>query len=121
MLSRRGFDVSVTPSEEVAAVEEYDPVILGDAVYMGHWLDSAKEFARRFAGELATRRVWLFSSGPVGDRSRKMVQKMGEDPLDVAEILATTKAEGHRVFAGKLDGKNLKGIRRASLLLFRGL
>ena len=88
---------------------------------MGHWLDSAKEFARRFAGELATRRVWLFSSGPVGDRSRKMVQKMGEDPLDVAEILATTKAEGHRVFAGKLDGKNLKGIRRASLLLFRGL
>ena len=47
VLSRRGFDVSVTPSQEVAAVEEYDAVILRSAVYMGHWLDPAKEFARR--------------------------------------------------------------------------
>ena len=46
VLSRRGFDVSVTPSQEVAAVEEYDAVILRSAVYMGHWLDPAKEFAR---------------------------------------------------------------------------
>ena len=43
MLSRRDFDVSVTLSEEVAAVEEPDAVILGTAVYMGHWLDPAKE------------------------------------------------------------------------------
>lgn len=32
---------------EVVAVEEYDAVILRSAVYMGHWLDPAKEFARR--------------------------------------------------------------------------
>lgn len=120
-LSGRGFDVSVIPPEEVATIEGYDAVILGSAVYMGHWLDPAKQFAGRFTDDLATRHVWLFSSGPVGDPSKKMVQKMGEDPLDVAEILATAKAEGHRVFAGKLDRKNLKGAQRASLLLFRGL
>jgi menaquinone-dependent protoporphyrinogen oxidase len=120
-LSGRGFDVSVIPPEQVATIEEYDTVILGSAVYMGHWLDPAKEFAGRFSGEPASRHVWLFSSGPVGDPSKKMVQKMGEDPLDVAEILATAKAEEHRVFAGKLDRKNLKGAQRASLLLFRGL
>lgn len=72
---------------------------------MGHWLDPAKQLVRRFADELATRHVWLFSSGPVGDPAKKMVQKMGEDPLDVAEILSATKAEGHQVLAGKLDRK----------------
>ena len=59
VLSRRGFDVSVTPSQEVAAVEEYDAVILRSAVYMGHWLDPAKEFARRlFRGLEGDFRDW---------------------------------------------------------------
>ena len=121
MLVDRGYEVSVVPPEEVKSIEGCDAVILGSAVYMGHWLDPAKEFATRFEDDLAARLVWLFSSGPVGDPSRKMVQKMGEDPLDVAGILAATKARGHRGFAGKLDRKNLKGARRMSLLLFRGL
>lgn len=50
-----------------------------------------------------------------------MVQKMGEDPVDVAEILAATKARDHRVFAGKIDKKNLSFPERAMLMAFRGL
>ena len=50
-----------------------------------------------------------------------MVQKMGEDPGDVAEILAATKARDHRVFAGKIDRKNLSFPERAMLMAFRGL
>jgi hypothetical protein len=30
---------------------------------------------------------------------------MGEDPLDVAELLRVTKARGHRTFAGRLERK----------------
>ena len=50
-----------------------------------------------------------------------MVQKMGEDPVDVAEILETTRAREHRVFAGKLEKKNLSFPERAILIAFRGM
>jgi menaquinone-dependent protoporphyrinogen oxidase len=51
-----------------------------------------------------------------------MGQKMGEDPVDVAEILETTGAREHRVFAGKLEKKkNLSFPERAILIAFRGM
>jgi menaquinone-dependent protoporphyrinogen oxidase len=49
-----------------------------------------------------------------------MVQKMGEDPVDVTEIRAATKARRHRVFAGKIGKKNLSFSERAMLMAFRG-
>ena len=121
VLAERGFEVSVVPPEEVGSVVDYDAVVLGSATYTGHWLDAAKELVSRSRDDLAVRPVWLFSSGPVGDPSRKMVQKMGEDPLDVADVLAATKARGHRVFAGRLERKNLSVAQRAALMAFRGL
>ncbi len=121
VLAERGFDTTVVPPEEVGSIEDYDAVVLGSAAYAGHWLEPAKELVERSGDALAARPVWLFSSGPVGDPSRKMVQKMGEDPVDVAEILAATKARDHRVFAGKIDRKNLSFPERAMLMAFRGL
>jgi menaquinone-dependent protoporphyrinogen oxidase len=113
--------VTVLLPEAVERIDGYDAVVLGSAVYTGHWLDPAKELVARFGDALAARPVWLFSSGPVGDPSRKLVQQMGVDPVDVGDILAATKARGHRVFAGKLDRRNLGLAQRAALLAFRGL
>jgi menaquinone-dependent protoporphyrinogen oxidase len=121
VLAERGFDTTVVPPEEVGPVEDYDAVVLGSGVYVGHWLESAKQLVDRASDALATRPVWLFSSGPVGDPSKKMVQKMGEDPVDVSEILAATKARDHQVFAGKIDRKNLSFPERAMLMAVRGL
>jgi menaquinone-dependent protoporphyrinogen oxidase len=121
VLAERGFDTTVSPPEEVESIEEYGAAVLGSGVYAGHWLEPAKELVDRSGDALAARPVWLFSSGPVGDPSRKMVQKMGEDPVDVAEILAATKARDHRVFAGKIDRENLSFPERAMLMAFRGL
>lgn len=117
----KGIDATVIPAEKVGTIEGYDAVIVGSAVYLGHWLDPAKALVNRFKVGLATRPVWLFSSGPVGDPSRKIVQKMGVDPVDIPDILRVTKARGHRVFAGKIDRKNLTFPRRAMLLVFRGI
>jgi hypothetical protein len=91
VLSRRalavnGIAVDIVPPEAVDSVEDYDAVILGSAVYTGRWLAPARDFAIRFRDPLATRPVWLFSSAPVGDPSRKLVQSMEEDPADVTRI-----------------------------------
>jgi menaquinone-dependent protoporphyrinogen oxidase len=120
-LARRGLETTVIPPEQVDDAQPYDAVVLGSAVYTGHWLAPAKALAHRAAPSLATRPVWLFSSGPVGDPSRKLVQKMAVDPVDLPEIRQLTQDRGHRLFAGKLERKQLRGLQRVALLLFRGL
>jgi menaquinone-dependent protoporphyrinogen oxidase len=120
-LRRRGLDVDVIAPERVDNVERYDAVVLGSAVYVGHWLEPARQLARQHAAQLARRPVWLFSSGPVGDPARKLVQKMAVDPVEVPEIRQATHAREHRLFAGKLDRKHLTRVQRASLLFFRGI
>ena len=42
--------VDVVPSEQVTSVEDYNAVVLGSAVYAGHWLESARELAERLNG-----------------------------------------------------------------------
>jgi menaquinone-dependent protoporphyrinogen oxidase len=86
VLSERGLDTTVAPPEQVQAIDDYDAVVLGSAVYAGHWLTPAREFVDRCRDALAARPVWLFSSGPIGDPP-----KPEEDPVDVAEILQATR------------------------------
>jgi menaquinone-dependent protoporphyrinogen oxidase len=101
-LSDHGLGVTVLPCDQVDTVDGYDAVVLGSAVYAGHWLKAARALVDRAGGALASRPVWLFSSGPIGDPP-----KPEEDPVDVADILAATRATEHRVFAGKLIRKQL--------------
>ncbi len=51
-LSRQGLTAMVIPPGEVRAVDRYDAVIIGSAVYAGHWLDPAKELVNRFRDAL---------------------------------------------------------------------
>jgi menaquinone-dependent protoporphyrinogen oxidase len=120
-LSEQGLEVTVLDPGDVGTVEEYDAVVLGSAVYVGHWLDPAKDLVNRCRDVLATRPVWLFSSGPVGNPTGKLARAMDREPVDVAAIRAATAARDHQMFAGKLDPKVLTRPQRVSLLVFRGL
>jgi menaquinone-dependent protoporphyrinogen oxidase len=110
VLAERGLDVTVAPPDQVGAdrVGAADAVVLGSAVYAGHWLRDARELVGRAGAAFAARPVWLFSSGPVGDPP-----KPEEDPVDVADLLRATGARQHRVFAGKLVKKQLGFPERA--------
>ena len=70
VLSQRGCEVTVLPPEKAGAVEEFDAVVLGSAVYLGQWMKPARELAERSAGAIASRPVWLFSSGPIGEPAK---------------------------------------------------
>lgn len=120
-LAEQGLTVTVIPPGDVRSLDGYDAVIIGSAVYMGHWLDAAKELVSRFHEALTDRPVWLFSSGPVGKPSSKLAQSMDQDPADLPGMLEATRARDHRRFAGKLDRRVLSLPQRASLLVFRGL
>jgi menaquinone-dependent protoporphyrinogen oxidase len=103
VLDEHGLEATMLSPEEVKGVDGYDAVVIGSAVYAGHWLKPARELVGRCGDALAARPVWLFSSGPIGDPP-----KPEEDPVDVAEIMGATKAREHRVFAGKLVKKQLR-------------
>ena len=109
-LATRGMDVSVVPVQDVETMDGYDAVVLGSAIHMGQWMKPAKKFVARETAVLASRPVWLFSSGPVADPARP------DDPADrrqgdqIAESLA---AREHRVFRGKLDKRGLSFAERA--------
>ena len=38
VLAEHGCEVTVLPPQEVGAVEEFDAVVLGSAVYQGRWM-----------------------------------------------------------------------------------
>jgi menaquinone-dependent protoporphyrinogen oxidase len=120
-LTEHGCAVTVAAPGDVAEVDGYDAVIIGSAVYVGHWLDAAKDLVDRQRSGLATRPVWLFSSGPVGDPAGKLAQGMAKDPAELSGIRAVTTARGHQMFAGKLDRASLGPVQRAVLLAFPGL
>ena len=99
------------PVDGISDFGPYDAVVLGSAVYMGRWLEPARELVRRHATELASRRTWLFSSGPVGDPPRPAP----DEAVDVQEILDSARPVDHRVFAGKIDRSKLSFSERAVL------
>ena len=108
VLAEEGLEVTVIPPEQARAIEQFDAVVLGSAVYMGQWMKPARELVDRSAAALAARPVWLFSSGPVGEPA-----KPAENPVDVSKILQSTKARDHRVFTGRLVRKHLSFPDRA--------
>ena len=102
VLQAAGIEVDVIDPEAVASVEPYDAVVLGSAVYAGRWLASARDLVDREEHRLRERRVWLLSSGPIGEPPRP--RQVPADGLAIEERIG---AVDHQVFEGKLDRSRL--------------
>jgi menaquinone-dependent protoporphyrinogen oxidase len=104
-LERHGLAVTVQPVGEVKAAAEYDAFVIGSAAYVNHWLKEASRFVRKHRSILASRPVWLFSSGPLGT---DLVDAQGRDvirasvPQEFAEF-AEIQPRDRRVFFGAYD------------------
>lgn len=114
MLSKRALDVYVQDPQFVLDLSDFDAVVLGSAVYAGHWVSAAKEIANLIAREDPRPLTWLFSSGPVGEPA-----VAEEEPVDVADIIEATSAREHRVFSGRIDKSKLGFGERAILIAVR--
>lgn len=92
-----------------------DAYVIGSGVYMGSWLPEATSVIERNEAMLATRPLWLFSSGPLLGSTAKMSGDPIADALGPAEgpgsggrkkieeLSAITHPLDHRVFAGAFD------------------
>jgi menaquinone-dependent protoporphyrinogen oxidase len=99
-LRAAGVPTEVRPAATVEDVTGYQAVVLGGAVYAAGWHHDARRFAHRFAAQLATLPVWLFSSGPLDDSAEQ-----GEVPPvpQVDAVLQAVGARGHATFGGRIS------------------
>ncbi|WP_432138426.1 MULTISPECIES: flavodoxin domain-containing protein [unclassified Streptomyces] len=114
-LSRHGCPAEAAPGGRVKDVTPYDAVVVGGALYAGHWHRDARRFVHRHRRELEERPLWLFSSGPLdasaGEREIPPVP-------GVRRTMDRLDARGHVTFGGSLQ-EGAKG-RMARMLLRNG-
>lgn len=114
VLRAAGLETTLERVEAVTAIDGCEAVVLGSAIRIGHWLEPARRFVREHGAELATRPVWLFSSGPIGDPPRPAA-----DPLEIAGFASALGARDHRIFPGKLEMDRLGVAERAIMAAIR--
>ena len=114
-LHNQGLTAEVADIAAMPVVAGHDAVIVGSAVYMGHWLPEARAFVEHNQAQLTRVPVWLFSSGPLGDEQ----PKPEGDPAQLAELLESSGARGHQIFVGKLDATELGFKERLAVKLVK--
>jgi menaquinone-dependent protoporphyrinogen oxidase len=105
-LRKAGLEAEALPAASVKNLAAYDAFVIGGAAYMFHWLKDATKFVRRNRAFLATRPVWLFSSGPIGTEpidAQGRDQKVVAVPREFAELVPAVKARGQEIFFGAVD------------------
>ena len=101
-LERADIEVDERRPEIVGHLNAFDGVVLGSAIYAGHWLKPAKDLVERTSSQMRALPVWLFSTGPIG-----VPLKPEGSPIDVAPMLELSGAREHRIFGGRLDKREL--------------
>jgi menaquinone-dependent protoporphyrinogen oxidase len=114
-LRAEGIQASVIEAADVETVDDYDAFVIGSAVYVGHWMAAARELVAQRSAVICTRPTWLFSSGPLGTPPKPDASHA----VDVTDVVTSTGAREHRLFAGKIDASALGFGERAVMLAVR--
>ena len=109
-IQEKGVQAEAWDAREAHPVD-YDAFVIGSAVFMGKWMKEAKQFVARNKETLATRPVWLFSSGPIGrdekDAKGREPREVAVSPEEIAELKSVVSPRDHRVFFGGLDSRKV--------------
>jgi len=101
-LESNGLRVDVMPARSVPDIAPYAAVIVGGALYSTRWHKDARWFVKHHRAALASKPVWLFSSGPLDDSAHQQ---------DVAPVrfvknaMRLTHARGHTTFGGRMPSQ----------------
>lgn len=95
----------------VAALEGYDAVVLGSAVYMRRWRGDARRFLRKHRHALEGMPWWVFSSGPTGDPAKD--KPAWTAPGRTMRKIERLGAREHVVFGGSVPKEPHGRIERA--------
>ena len=92
---------------DLRVFDDADAVVLGSAIYYGHWMRSASH-ALRYLKNAPLFELWLFSTGPVSGVESEKAQIISADSM-----VDTGRAVEHKVFGGRLDIAEVTWVERA--------
>lgn len=98
--------VELSSTDNVPDITNFDAVIVGSGIYAGNWLGKAKKFIESNSQDLQKTKVWLFSTGPIGEPMKPEADKAVSQEL-LKDLVAKSGAIEHKLFGGSLDMKNL--------------
>ena len=101
-----GWTVTRPDLSDLRVFDNADAVVLGSAIYYGHWMRSAAH-ALRYLEDAPLSDLWLFSTGPVSDVESENAQVISADAM-----VASGQAIEHQVFGGRLDTSQLSWLER---------
>ncbi len=112
VLREAGLAVDVKPVGKAGEPTDYQAVVLGSAVYMGRWRKEATKFLRANEKALASRPVWLFNSGPLGEGDPvEMAGDLGF-PKSLRPLADRIRPRDIAIFHGAVDLQKLNPLER---------
>jgi menaquinone-dependent protoporphyrinogen oxidase len=112
VLDQAGLSTDVLPANKVSNLEAYQAVVLGSAVYVGAWRKEAVNFFKANEAVLATKPVWLFSSGPTGEGDVEELLQGWRFPGKLQPIADRIQPRDIAVFHGNADPEKMGRIER---------
>jgi menaquinone-dependent protoporphyrinogen oxidase len=107
-LRQRRIEAEVQSADSAPDPGQYDALVIGSAVYMGHWMEGAVKYVRANSAVLKGRPVWLFSSGPlVLGPDISSVQDPQLEPKEISEFRDLIHPRDHHIFFGALNPSKL--------------
>ena len=97
VIGAAGAEVTLRAAALPDPVDAFDAVIVGGGTYAGRWHADAVAFVRNHVDALATKPVWLFSSGPLGATGGSSEP---HPPTEIVDLMRLVHARGHAIFAG---------------------
>lgn len=110
-----GLQVDVRDVNRVGSIAPYAAVIVGSAIYMGQWQPAATQFLEMHEGELASRPVWLFSSGPTGEGHPIALMKGWTFPEKLIPLADRIAPRDIALFHGRIDPSRLSFLERTAV------
>ena len=115
VLRRADLRVDVVPVDGIRDLSLYEVIILGSAVYVGKWQKEAVEFLKANEKILASRPVWLFSSGPTGEGDPVELVEGVRLPPALQPVVNRIRPRDIAVFHGYINPDKLNFIEKWSI------
>jgi menaquinone-dependent protoporphyrinogen oxidase len=93
---------------DLRTFDDADAVVLGSAIYFGHWMHSAAR-ALQYVKDIPLFDLWLFSTGRISD-----VDSENAQVLSANAMVASGRAVEHHVFGGRLETSRLTWVERVA-------
>lgn len=119
ILKEKGLKNELVSLEKTVDPSPYDVIILGTAIYAGQWRKHAVKFLKEYQQQLASKKCWIFSTGPTGTGDPKELVQGWEYPPSMKKTLESIAPRDMAIFHGVIDMEKLNKLERMAIKMVK--